>query len=270
MAVFLSALVGFSPEKAQGESIAPIGKLVEKFEQTVFSVNLWGPIGLDWPAEPLDRVVKWQSRPIFSIHDDGNRLQKEFPEKWKFFDSLMIELTRLTDIWIRLANWETRNSTNFHLYYYRQQKIFNNFKDTRRWISSEWDINIPPISIDVMASFRCTSYAGWGKKFRINKGHAFVLQGLEKGLLRHCLLKSIIRAFGLFADSDVAQPSIFSKSAPPLDHLTLNDKIILRTLYDKRIKPGMAKDEAMKIAAEIIPELVAAVKAQGVEALYQQ
>lgn len=31
----------------------------------------------------------------------------------------------------------------------------------------------------------------------------------------------------------------------------------------------MAREDAMKIAAEIIPELVTAVKAKGVEALYQ-
>jgi len=51
--------------------------------------------------------------------------------------------------------------------------------------------------------------------------------------------------------------------------LSINDKILVRTLYDPRIKPGMKRDESMKLAAEIIPELVRTVKERGVEALYQ-
>ena len=55
-----------------------------------------------------------------------------------------------------------------------------------------------------------------------------------------------------------------------LDRLTINDKIFVRTLYDPRITPGMPRDEAMEQARIIIPELVAAVKKRGVEALYQR
>ncbi len=36
--------------------------------------------------------------------------------------------------------------------------------------------------------------------------------------------------------------------------LTEADKILLRTLYDPRLKPGMTKAEAMPIARQIIAE----------------
>ena len=78
------------------------------------------------------------------------------------------------------------------------------------------------------------------------------------------------RAFGLFADSDVVQPSIFSPDGAKLDHLPVNDKILLRTLYDPRIERGMKREDAMEIAREIIPGLVKAVRERGVEALYQR
>ena len=68
----------------------------------------------------------------------------------------------------------------------------------------------------------------------------------------------------------IVWPSIFDFSRTTRSNLPLNDKILVRALYDKRIKPGMAREDAMKVAAEIIPELVAAVKEKGVEALYQQ
>ena len=87
---------------------------------------------------------------------------------------------------------------------------------------------------------------------------------------RHCLVKMMARAFGLFADSGVVQPSIFSPDGAKLDHLPINDKIVLRTLYDPRIERGMKREEAMEIVGEIIPELVKAVRERGVEALYQR
>ncbi len=65
---------------------------------------------------------------------------------------------------------------------------------------------------------------------------------------RHCLVKMTARAFGLFADSDVVQPSVFSADGAKLDYLPINDKIILRTLYDPRIEHGMKREDAMEIA----------------------
>jgi len=54
-----------------------------------------------------------------------------------------------------------------------------------------------------------------------------------------------------------------------IDFLPLNDKIMVRTLYDARLKPGMTRAEAMPIVRQIIPELVTAVKEHGEAALYQ-
>ena len=52
--------------------------------------------------------------------------------------------------------------------------------------------------------------------------------------------------------------------------LSINDKILVRTLYDSRIKPEMKRRETEPIARKIIEELVAAVKVRGEEALYQK
>ncbi len=97
-----------------------------------------------------------------------------------------------------------------------------------------------------------------------------IVDDLSEAETRRCLVKMTARAFGLFADSDVVQPSLFSPDGAELDYLPINDKIILRTLYDPRIERGMKREDAMEIAREIIPELVKAVRERGVEALYQR
>ncbi len=85
---------------------------------------------------------------------------------------------------------------------------------------------------------------------------------------RSCLLEEFTQGLGLPNDSDIIRPTIFSDLDDP-EELTINDMILVRALYDPRIKPGMVKDEAMALAREIIPELVDKVHRHGERALYQ-
>jgi hypothetical protein len=86
-----------------------------------------------------------------------------------------------------------------------------------------------------------------------------------------CIRQGIFIGIGLSGEgSNSVVDSLIMPLGKKFDYLTLNDKIIIRTLYDPRIKPGMAKAEAMGLARVIIPELVAAVKKDGEAALYQK
>jgi hypothetical protein len=106
--------------------------------------------------------------------------------------------------------------------------------------------------------------------YEIIKGIAVVPNDLPDSWIRHCLMVEITQAFELFADSDVLEPSIFSDRGPPRTELPLNDKIIVRTLYDPRITVGMPREEALEVAREVIAQLVEAIRQGGVEALYQR
>lgn len=88
--------------------------------------------------------------------------------------------------------------------------------------------------------------------------------------VRATLLEEISQGFGLMNDTEVVQPSIWSVNGPNLDRLPLNDQIILRTLYDPALFPGMPKDEAMGVIRVLIPRLVETVKREGETALYQR
>lgn len=94
----------------------------------------------------------------------------------------------------------------------------------------------------------------------------------SRGLLGelHATLHELLHGLGFRGHSDIVKNSVLGERSAPLIELPLNDKIIVRTLYDPRITPGMPREEALEVAREVIRELVDGVRRHGVEALYQR
>lgn len=74
-------------------------------------------------------------------------------------------------------------------------------------------------------------------------------------LLRSCIVVETTQAMGILRDAAAVRPSVAEEGYLVIDTLPKADEIILRTLYDPRLKPGMTKAEAMPIARQIIGEL---------------
>lgn len=73
----------------------------------------------------------------------------------------------------------------------------------------------------------------------------------------HCHLEEIVQALGPGGDACIIRHSLFCDGPGTYDTgLTEADEIILRTLYDPRLTPGMTAAEAMPIARRVIAELV--------------
>ncbi len=88
---------------------------------------------------------------------------------------------------------------------------------------------------------------------------AIIVVNSERLLIRinHCLLEEMTQALGLPNDSNRIEKSIFSDRSRRTD-LTRTDLIVLKTLYDPRMKAGLVRAEAMTVAREIIRDLDAA------------
>ncbi len=85
---------------------------------------------------------------------------------------------------------------------------------------------------------------------------AIIAVNIERpiGLTDSCILEEITQSLGLPNDSNKMRPSIFSD----LDHetnLSRTDKILVRTLYDKRMVAGDSVEDAFTKAQKIILEL---------------
>ncbi|MEM1429547.1 MAG: DUF2927 domain-containing protein [Pseudomonadota bacterium] len=83
-----------------------------------------------------------------------------------------------------------------------------------------------------------------------------IIRAEHPDLLRlSCIHEEISQGLGLANDSPRARPSIFNDDEE-FALLTTHDELLLRMLYDKRLKPGMTSFEASPIARAIADELV--------------
>jgi hypothetical protein len=66
---------------------------------------------------------------------------------------------------------------------------------------------------------------------------------------RACAVEEITQILGLPNDSNAVSPSIFNDSSRYFE-LTEHDRWLLRALYQPAIKPGMARDDALRLALD--------------------
>lgn len=77
-----------------------------------------------------------------------------------------------------------------------------------------------------------------------------------------CVHEEMAQAMGLPNDSPEARPSLFSDSLE-FALLTDHDEILLRMLYDPRLRPGMTAEEAKPLLPDIARDAIAAEQREG-------
>ncbi|MBM1221169.1 DUF2927 domain-containing protein [Ponticoccus sp. SC2-23] len=83
-----------------------------------------------------------------------------------------------------------------------------------------------------------------------------LIRGEHPDLLRlACIHEELAQGMGLANDSPQARPSIFNDDEE-FGLLTRHDELLLRMLYDDRLRPGMTAAEAAPIARQIAAELI--------------
>ncbi len=86
-------------------------------------------------------------------------------------------------------------------------------------------------------------------------GAMIVIKGELEGVLRSsCIHEELAQTLGLMNDDPDVRPSIFNDDQE-FALLTEHDEILLRILYDRRLRPGMQADEARPLLPEIIEEI---------------
>ncbi|MEM1160108.1 MAG: DUF2927 domain-containing protein, partial [Pseudomonadota bacterium] len=101
----------------------------------------------------------------------------------------------------------------------------------------------------------CGAVVGWSQSEPSITAAMVFLHGDLKGLYRElCFHEEIAQSLGLFNDDPTVRPSIFNDD-DEFALLTTHDELLLRILYDQRLRPGMMPVEAMPIVRRIIEEL---------------
>lgn len=110
---------------------------------------------------------------------------------------------------------------------------------------------------EMKADVYCTVFSHMaGKSGTYDRAFVVIRGELPDLLRRTCLHEEIAQGFGLINDSPQARPSIFNDNEE-YALLTRQDELMLKMLYDPRLRPGMTLSEARPIvdiiAAGLMP-----------------
>ncbi len=161
-------------------------------------------------------------------------------------------LSRLTGVPMRI----TDKNPNFHIMFL--------YRDRQRAIGPELQRRIPGIGSIVVNEIQnmprstyCVAYAF----AEPDNGSAYdsaliIIRAEHPDLMRlSCIHEEMAQAMGLANDSPEARPSIFNDDEE-FALLTRHDELLLRMLYDRRLKVGMTADQTRLIVPAIANELM--------------
>ncbi len=89
----------------------------------------------------------------------------------------------------------------------------------------------------------------------ILKADIFVVQDGGERLREICVQHELMHAYGLLGHHQKFKPSILYFRDAKQNVMSVNDMILLRTLYDPRISAGMKRAEALPLSRKIISEM---------------
>lgn len=109
---------------------------------------------------------------------------------------------------------------------------------------------------EMKADVYCTVFSNMsGKSSTYDRAFVVIRAELPDLMRRSCLHEEIAQGFGLINDSPKARPSIFNDNEE-FALLTRQDELLLKILYDPRLRPGMTLAEARPIVEIIAAELM--------------
>lgn len=161
-------------------------------------------------------------------------------------------LARLTGLDIRV----TDNNPNFHVLFLH--------KDEQKTIGPELQRRMPGISPIVIKEIGnsprntfCVAYAFSEQSSLYTYKSAIILVKAEHGDLMRlsCIHEEMAQALGLANDNPNVRPSIFNDDEE-FALLTRHDELLLRMLYDRRLKPGMTAQTARPLLPRIASDAI--------------
>lgn len=216
-AVPLLVLAGAVPAEAQSRSRWPAPEaLARQFERIAFSSEFGG----EYRA---GRLIRWQG-PI------RVRLAGHFPDRFRIEVARQFaELRQLSGLAIDIA--ETGGEA-------APAPMTIEFSTSRG--GTTFDPEAP-----------CRTLI-WETGYVIRRVQIYIAPYPDE-VRRHCLAEELTQALGLADDSRMLRDSIFN-DASARQRIAPWDALMVRILYDARLRPGMHKKEAMPIVRRIVAE----------------
>ncbi|MEP2030557.1 MAG: DUF2927 domain-containing protein [Paracoccaceae bacterium] len=150
----------------------------------------------------------------------------------------------------------TDSNPNFHVFFLSEDDRPDSIEDIRRIVPgiSETSLNI---FRDIPRSIHClvAAFSENGNEQNYTTAIAVIRAEHPALLRRSCVHEELAQGLGLANDSPAARPSIFNDD-DEFALLTSHDELLLKMLYDPRLKQSMSLEQASPIAYIIARELV--------------
>lgn len=201
--------------------------------------------------QTASRLHRWES-PIRMRVEFGDTVPSEQRVKDRTsITNYAARLSRITGLAIR----QSTSDANYHVFVVNEAE--------RRAIGPRIQQILPGISaaavravVDMPRSTFCLVFAWDPDDAGTYKQAVAVIRGEHPDLMRlSCIHEELAQGLGLSNDSPAARPSVFNDDEE-FGLLTTHDEILLRMLYDRRMRAGMEADEARATAEIIAAELI--------------
>ena len=160
-------------------------------------------------------------------------------------------LSRITGLPIRLVEQDA----NFHVFLVNEDER-RNLAGPIRSILPEVDTATVNAVTEMPRSTFCLVFALNSEDSGAYSKALAVIRAEHPDLMRlSCIHEELAQGLGLSNDSPRARPSVFNDDEE-FALLTTHDELLLRILYDERMKPGMSAAEARPVAETIASELI--------------
>ncbi|MBT3396182.1 MAG: DUF2927 domain-containing protein [Alphaproteobacteria bacterium] len=128
------------------------------------------------------------------------------------------------------------------------------FTDTERMEADGLALAANPEDLVGTQGARCFFLSYYGADGVLVAARVVINADHGQEVVEHCLLEEVTQTLGLPNDDPAIIPSIFNDTMQ-LDALSFIDQVLVRMLYDPRLKPGTPRAEALKIARAVLEEL---------------
>ncbi len=225
---------------------APFGNadLIRNFERIAFNMEFAPGDALVARSTPVD-LVKWRSPVRWKLTGDGaaprdrNSYRRLFARLHGLTGLEFQEVEDQPDLFILIAGPGLRRA------FVEQLRLAGAGSKIR--ILEEWAGNDLYPCVGQVG--RSRERGGWKNKATI------VIKAETAGLLREsCIHEELTQTLGLLNDDAGARPSIFNDDQE-FALLTAHDELLLRILYDPRLRAGMNAEEGMPIVRRIVEEI---------------
>ncbi len=227
----LALLASIAPVQAQGRApLPPLEAMVAQFSHVAFGHEHGASrdIVQKWSVRPL---IAFFTRPQFDVGPHVGRIR-----------GLLADIHELTGLSRATATEETPITLRFGFYPrsdFAKLPLGAPTAESRRFFSE---------SACIAVAVNEPGHPG-----DIATGAIVIGTDISERLRRHCIVEELVQVLGLPNDACRYRPSLFCED-DLVDEMTAADRILLATLYDKRLAAGMSRVDAMPVIREVISE----------------